>query len=199
VVVVLGTGPQARTGVQATCAVREFDAVRVFSSAPEHRERFAERFTDELGVPVEAHQTAEPVVRGADVLYVATDSRDPVFEAEWPPEGTHVCTLGPKFEEAHEVPLALAGRASAVVTDSLAQVARFADYCDPFFLSPERCVELGDVVASGLERGQADVTLLCSVGLAGTEVVSWAACSRRTTGPRAPRRRPTSRPRRRRR
>lgn len=168
---VLGTGPQARMGARVACAVREFDRVTVFSPTQEHRETFAERMPEKLGVPVEAHESAQPVVRDADVLYVATDSRDPVFEPDWVEEGTHVCTLGPKFEGAHEVPLELADRASAVVTDSLAQVAGYADYRDPFFLAPERFVELGDVVASGLERDPTDVTLFCSVGLAGTEVV----------------------------
>jgi ornithine cyclodeaminase/alanine dehydrogenase len=168
---VLGTGPQARMGARVACAVREFDAVRVFSPTREHRETFAERMPETLGVPVEAHDAAESVVSEADVCYVATDARSPVFEADWVRDGTHVCTLGPKFEGAHEVPLALAERASAVVTDSLAQVEGYADYRDPFFLPPERFVELGDVVASGLERDPADVTLFCSVGMAGTEVV----------------------------
>jgi ornithine cyclodeaminase/alanine dehydrogenase len=145
--------------------------VRVFSPTREPRETFAELLPERLGVPVEAHDGAEPVVREADVLYVATDSRSPVFEADWVRDGTHVCTLGPKFEVAHELPLALTDRASAVVTDSLAQVAGYAEYRDPFFLAPERFVELGDVVAAGLERDAEDVTLFCSVGLAGTEVV----------------------------
>jgi ornithine cyclodeaminase/alanine dehydrogenase len=168
---VLGTGPQSRMGARVACAVREFDSVRVFSPTREHRETFAEKMPEKLGVPVEVHDSAEPVVRGADVLYVATDARSPVFEADWVREGTHVCTLGPKFEGAHEVPLALAERASAVVTDSLAQVDGYADYRDPLFLPPERFVELGDVVAAGVERDPTGVTLFCSVGLAGTEVV----------------------------
>jgi ornithine cyclodeaminase/alanine dehydrogenase len=167
----LGTGPQARMGARVACAVHEFDAVRVFSPTREHRETFAEKMPAKLGVAVEAHDSAEPVVRGADVCYVATDARSPVFEADWVREGTHVCTLGPKFEGAHEVPRSLADRASALVTDSLAQVASYVDYRDPFFLPPARFVELGDVVAEGLERDPDDVTLFCSVGLAGTEVV----------------------------
>ncbi|MFC7225973.1 hypothetical protein N0B31_01045 [Salinirubellus salinus] len=168
---VLGTGPQARMGARVACAVREFDSARVFSPTREHRETFAERMAAKLGVPVEAHESAEPVVRESDVLYVATDARSPVFEPDWVRDGTHVCTLGPKFEGAHEVPLALADRASAVVTDSLAQVDGYADYRDPSFLAPERFVELGDVVSAELGRDPADVTLFCSVGLAGTEVV----------------------------
>ena len=118
---VLGTGPQARMGARVACAVREFDAVRVFSPTREHRETFAEKLPTKLGVPVAAHDSADAVVRGTGVLYAATDARSPVFEADWLRGGTHGCTLGPKFEGAHEIPLALAERASAVVTDSLAQ------------------------------------------------------------------------------
>lgn len=80
---VLGTGPQARMGARVACAVREFDSVRVFSPTRDHRETFAERMPERLGVSVEAHESAEPVVREADVCYVATDARSPVFEADW--------------------------------------------------------------------------------------------------------------------
>jgi ornithine cyclodeaminase/alanine dehydrogenase-like protein (mu-crystallin family) len=69
------------------------------------------------------------------------------------------------------VPLSLADRASALVTDSLAQVEGYAGYRDLFFLAPERFVELGDVVVAGVERAPDDVTLFCSVGFAGTEVM----------------------------
>ena len=74
---------------------------------------------------------------------------------------------------AYELPLEAARRAAVIVTDSLAQVDA---YGKPFFLSGSdraRMVELSEVLA-GRQAGRLsdeDVTLFCSVGLAGTEVV----------------------------
>jgi alanine dehydrogenase len=88
--------------------------------------------------------------------------------------GTHVNTIGPKFEDTHELSPRVAEKSAIVATDSLAQVDA---YPRPFFLAGtparERMVELGEIVA-GRRPGRTspdDVTLFCSVGLAGTEVV----------------------------
>ncbi len=172
---VLGTGPQARQGARAVCAVRDVDAVRVFSPTAEHRETFAERMPEKLGLDgdaVTAHDGPEAVVRGADVVYVATDSETPVLEPEWLDAGTHVHTLGPKWDDGHELPTAVFDRADVVATDSLNQVAAYEDE-GGFVVDDweERVVELGPLVVEGVERDPDAVTVFCSVGLAGTEVV----------------------------
>lgn len=166
---VLGSGPQARMQATAVDAVRDLDRLQVYSPTPDHREAYADDVRDRVDCEVVARDDPEPVVREADVLVVATDSTDPVFETDWVRPGTHVSTLGPKHADAHEVPLDLLGRADVVATDSVAQVLD-----DPaFFLpDPERTlVELGDRVADDLPAPDDAVTVFCSVGLAGTEVV----------------------------
>ncbi|WP_254829618.1 hypothetical protein [Haloglomus salinum] len=172
---VLGTGPQARQGARAVCAVRDVDAVRVFSPTAEHRETFAERMPEKLGLDgdaVTAHDGPEAVVRGADVVYVATDSETPVLEPEWLDAGTHVHTLGPKWADGNELPTAVFDRADVVATDSLNQVAAYEGE-GGFVVDDweERVVELGPLVVEGVERDPDAVTVFCSVGLAGTEVV----------------------------
>jgi ornithine cyclodeaminase/alanine dehydrogenase len=168
---VLGTGPQARQGARAVCAVRGIDTVRVYAPTSDHRETFAERMPGKLDLPagaVEARDDPEPVVRGADVVYCATDSTEPVLEAEWLDAGAHVHTLGPKTATEHELPPAVFDRADVVATDSLDQVAEY----DGDFLAPtDRLVELGDLVVEGVDRAPDALTVFCSVGLAGTEVV----------------------------
>lgn len=174
---VLGSGRQARAQVEAACAVRDIRTVRVYSPTGEHRERFADEVGRTVSADVAAVDDARTAVDGADALVCATDSTEPVFEADWLAPGAHVTTLGPKFEGAHELPLAAADGADRVVTDSLAQVDGYgAGDGRPFFLSGERrerMVELADVVAGdapGREH-EGERTLFCSVGLAGTEVV----------------------------
>ncbi|WP_254537435.1 ornithine cyclodeaminase family protein [Halomarina litorea] len=172
---VLGSGAQARSQLEAACAVRDVEAALVYSPTREHRESFAATLRESTGVPVEAVESAEAAVRDCEVLVCATDSDSPVFDPEWLAPGAHVTTLGPKFAGAHELPLAMAEAADCIATDSLAQVEGYAEYRDPFFLDSPRdeMVELSAVVA-GDEVGREsddDLTLFCSVGLAGTEVV----------------------------
>lgn len=165
---VLGSKHHAQEQTAAVAAVRDLDRVQVYSPDPDHRDGFVERTADRVDATVEARDEPEPVVRDADVLVCATDSADPVFEADWLADGTHVSTLGPKRAGASEVPAAVADRAALAVTDSAAQAATTEDY----LVAHDRLVELGAVVA-GEEVGRTDdgeVTLFCSVGLAGTEV-----------------------------
>lgn len=96
-----------------------------------------------------------------------------MFEAEWLRAGTHINSIGPKLKRGHEVPFEAAARSQVIATDSLEQVDAF----NTFFLAgrPERAriAELSDIV-TGKREGRVNqdaITLFCSVGLAGTEVV----------------------------
>ncbi len=173
---VLGSGFQARRQVRAALAVRAFEEILVYSPTTDHAGAFATEMSASLDVPVAvtAVASAEDVVRPADVLIAATTSPTPVFDARYLRPGTHVNTIGPKFEDMHELSPEVARRSAVIATDSLEQVDA---YPRPFFLegTPERdrMVELGEIVA-GRQPGRTsrdDVTLFCSVGLAGTEVV----------------------------
>ena len=187
---VLGTGPQARQGARAVCAVRDIEQVRVHSPTRdhrsgeaatserrgrEHRETFADRMPEKLGLDtdaVTAHDDPEPVVRGADVVYCATDNETSVLDADWLDAGAHVHTLGPKRADGHELPTAAFNRADVVATDSLDQVAAYEEESG-FVVADwaERLVELGPLVVEGVNRDPDAVTVFCSVGLAGTEVL----------------------------
>lgn len=170
---ILGSGFQARAQVGAACAARNFAEVLVYSPTPESREAFVETADDEVEPPVRAADDPEPVVREADALVCATNSEAPVFDPDWLESGTHVTTIGPRFRDAHELPLEVVDRADVVATDSLAQVDA---YDRPYLATGEdreRMVELADALEDP-ELGRThddDITLFCSVGLAGTEVV----------------------------
>lgn len=171
---ILGSGFQARNHLLAALAVRRFQEVKVYSPNAAHREAFVAEMNAAAVTPVKAVDSAEEVVRSADVLICATRSSVPVFEAAWVNPGAHVNTIGPKFAGSHELPIELAQRSRVIATDSLQQLNALQK---PHFLagSPdgERILELSEIVA-GNQQGRlsaADVTLFCSVGLSGTEVV----------------------------
>jgi ornithine cyclodeaminase len=123
---------------------------------------------------MDAADSPEEVIRFADVLICATTSTSPVLDARWVQPGTHVNTLGPKFKGMSEIPYELAQKSQVIATDSLQQAD---SYPEPFFLlntrEHDRMVDVSEIVV-GRQSGRLslnDVTLFCSVGLAGTEVV----------------------------
>lgn len=169
----IGTGTQAWTQLWAICAVRRLDRVRVWSRDPVRRADFARRARAELGVNAHPAGSAEDAVRDSDIVVLATSSPVPVIDPVWVPAGCHVTTVGPKQQGRAEFDVALAERADVVVTDSLGQAR---SYRPPFVLEGTdhmgRLVSLGAVIeamAPGRSTRE-QVTLFCSVGLAGTEV-----------------------------
>jgi alanine dehydrogenase len=106
---VLGSGIQARSHVEALRLVRDFREIRAWSPNAERLRSFAA----ETGV--RAMETAEAVVRGADVVVTATSSTAPVIWNEWVGEGTHVIAVGACVPSQRELDPALVARARLVV------------------------------------------------------------------------------------
>ncbi len=158
----------------AAAAVRKLQMVRVFSRNEERREAFARDMARDLGLAVEAADSARAVVQDADIVICATDSTQPVLEAGWLKPGAHINTVGPKSIGGHELPVEVALNADVVATDAPEQIRA---YGEPFFLdgtpAAERVVDLSSIVTSGrsVRTSGRETTLFCSVGLAGTEIL----------------------------
>ena len=93
VVGIFGSGNEARTNLEAICAVRKIESVKVYSSTKEHRDRFAEEMTQCLNVEVQPVSGAEAVVKGSDIVMCATNASEPVFDGNWLEPGQFVTTL----------------------------------------------------------------------------------------------------------
>jgi len=102
VVGLLGTGWQAQAAVHCFAALGRFERIHVFSPTPGKKEAFAERMSREAGIDVIPAPSAREAVRGADVVYMATNSKDPVVEAGWLEPGQFVSNVS-------DVELELAG------------------------------------------------------------------------------------------
>lgn len=171
---VLGSGQQARTQLEAAAAVRRLEHIRVFSRSDERRRAFALEMSERLHVPVEPVASAQMAVEEADIVLCATSSTVPVIEAAWLKPGAHINTVGPKTIAAHEIGLDIATRAGTIATDSLEQMNA---YDKPFFLagSPSESLvcDLAQIACGDIpgRRTSEEITLFCSVGLAGTEVL----------------------------
>jgi ornithine cyclodeaminase/alanine dehydrogenase-like protein (mu-crystallin family) len=87
VLALLGSGVQAVSHLEALRHQQAFDDVRVWSPTAANAKRFAEAH----GARV---TTAEEVVRGADIVVVATASMEPVLQGRWLKPGAHVNAVG---------------------------------------------------------------------------------------------------------
>jgi len=111
---VIGSGAQARGQLRATATVRDFDEVRVYSPTPENREAFAADFDDNLEASVDAVDSSEAAITGADVVITATQASDPVFDGDTLEPGTHVTAMGQYSPDKREVDTRTLERATYV-------------------------------------------------------------------------------------
>ena len=169
---IIGSGFQARSQLEAMRAVRELRSVRVWSPSAEKRAAFAAECS------VEAVETAEEAVRGADIVVTATNSKDPVLAADWVSPGAHVNAMGSNQAARRELPPELIERAAHVVVDSIEQAKMesgdllLAWRAEQW--SDRRLVELKDIVA-GKAPGRENpdqITLFKSHGLALEDVAA---------------------------
>jgi alanine dehydrogenase len=112
---IIGSGFQARTQLDAIRAVRPIRTVRVWSRSEEKRVKFAQEHS------VNAANSAEEAVRGADIVVTATNAKDPVLESDWISDGTLVNAMGSNIANRRELPADLVKRAALVAVDSLEQ------------------------------------------------------------------------------
>jgi ornithine cyclodeaminase len=171
-IAVIGSGSQARTQLEAAAEVRSLTNVRVYSPDRSRREAFAAEMEQTLKLSVTPCSSAESAVQGAEIVIAATTSKTPVIRAEWLDAGAHVSTMGgPKT--IHGGP-DVADRAELIVTDSPEQTHHYpASYFLEGTRHMARMVDLADVISGRVPVQQAGrgITLFCSVGLTGTEVL----------------------------
>jgi alanine dehydrogenase len=170
---------QAHSHMEALPLVRGFDEVRVWSPNRERLHKFAAHWK------VNAAESAEEAVRGADVVVLATASNTPVIESAWVADGAHVIAVGACRPTTRETDSDLAARSLLVVDSQAAAMKEAGDILLPIaegrITADHIHAELG-AVAAGLKTGRtsaAQVTLFKSLGLAIEDVVSAGLAYRR--------------------
>jgi alanine dehydrogenase len=172
VVAILGAGAQARTQLEAVCAVRPIRSARVFDARPQAAEAYAREMTPVVGLEVSATATTAEAVRGADIICAATPARTPVFADGDLQAGAHINAIGSYHPTVQEVPTETVVRARVVVDHREAALAEAGDLLVPIqqgrFSADRIAAELGEIV-SGTKPGRVagdEITLFKSVGVA---------------------------------
>ena len=169
---ILGAGVQARSHLKALLKVRPFDHVRIYAPTEDHAHAVVDE-APETDAELSVAPSAELAVSGADVVVVATSSREPVMNREWLSIGVHVNAVGASSPTAREIDVQTVAD-SALFCDSREslrnEAGEFLLAITEGAIPGEEHVraELGEVLA-GLKPGRSDdteLTLFRSLGLA---------------------------------
>jgi ornithine cyclodeaminase/alanine dehydrogenase-like protein (mu-crystallin family) len=148
-----GTGKQALPSCRAICAVRPIRRVQVFSPNAERRRDFVRRMASG---PVEVVAVDDPreVVRGADIISCATNTKQPVLDGDWLEDGQMVITIANSDvnNTRREVDEKTFARASDIIINDWDSVAanRQVELTEPIgkgLVRRENVHELGDLIA----------------------------------------------------
>jgi len=188
-VAIFGAGVQARTQLEAMCAVRQVRAARVCGRHHDRAEAFARACAAAFGIDVRAVASPAEALRGADIVCTATPSTRPLFDDRDLAPGTHLNAVGAYLPSMREIPGETVCRARVVVDQRESALAEAGDLLTPIregFWSADRiAAELGEVVR-GLKPGRTgaeEITLFKSVGLAIQDLHTAAAIVRRQRSP----------------
>lgn len=169
---VVGSGWQARSQVQAVCAVRPVQTIHAAGRDWERLRVFCKEMSALVGVPVTPAEDVEAAVRDADMVITATSAKEPVVQGDWLKPGTHLNVMGSNWAHRREVDERTIARSDLIVIDSKEQgMLEAGDLLLPIeqgLLSWGRVHELHEVVAGtlpGRQRAE-EITLFKSLGLA---------------------------------
>ena len=178
VLALIGSGVQARSHLEAIDRVRSLSEVRVWSRSPANRDAFVREMEAHTSADLHAASSAEDAVHGADIVVLATASREPVVRDEWISAGAHICAVGACRPDQREMDAALVARALLYVDSREGALAEAGDVVlairDGAITSSHIAGELGELVAGkGPQRADDEqVTIFKSLGMAVEDVAA---------------------------
>lgn len=171
-VAVFGAGIQARTQLEAVCAVRSIRQASVFDQDPARTAAFAREASAELGITVMPAASSAAALDGADVICTATTSATPVFADSEVGIGAHINAIGSYKPHMREIPPETVARSRVVVDQMEAAWEEAGDLIlalqAGLIAADHVHAELGEIVA-GIRPGRTHpetVTFFKSVGIA---------------------------------
>jgi ornithine cyclodeaminase len=171
---IIGSGRQALAQVAAVAAVRRLHVVRVFSPTAAHREAFAERVRDELGLAARAAASVAEAVDGAPIVTLATRARQPFLHAAMLAHGAHVNAIGAITPERVEFSGDVFARCDSVAVDSVPAVQGLSrEFRDHYGSRGDwgAVMPLSQIVAGAARRKAAtDLTLCKAMGVGLSDV-----------------------------
>ena len=167
----IGAGALAPRLIAAHAAVRPITQVTIWNRTPEAAERLAAAL-DRPGLAVTATRDREAAVREADIVSVATMSREPLVEGAWLKPGAHVDLVGAYTPEMREADDAAIRRARVYVDTRGGALKEAGDIVQPLAAGvigeADIAGDLFDLCRGAVpgRRSDEEITLFKSVGSA---------------------------------
>lgn len=175
---IVGSGVQARSHLQAIASVSSLKDVRVWSPSEERRVAFAWDMQKQGAPAIRAMGSAREAVEDADLIVLATSSREPVVRGNWVADGAHICAVGACRPDEREMDTALVRRGRVFVDSREGALAEAGDIVLPIVegaIGPGHIAgELGEL-ALGRIPGRThpgEVTIFKSLGMAVEDVAA---------------------------
>lgn len=169
---ILGSGVQARSHLAAMLQARKIEHIRVWSRNAEHAAHFAEREARRYGVSIDAAQTVQAAVEGADIICTTTAAPEPILKGEWIVPGAHINAVGSSVPFTRELDTAAMVTAKLFVDRRESTVNEAGDF---LFAKQEGAIsddhilgEIGELLLGKVKgRNTPDeITVFKSLGLA---------------------------------
>ena len=169
---IIGAGVQARTHLLALDAVRSIKHARVACRNIEHARKLVREMQPGFSFPIEAVESNEEAVRGADLIVTATSSQEPVINKDWISPGAHINAIGTHSPHSREVDSATMAAARIFVDRRESAMNESGDYllaAKEGLINAENIIaEIGELL-TGSKSGRTsanEITLFKSLGLA---------------------------------
>jgi ornithine cyclodeaminase/alanine dehydrogenase-like protein (mu-crystallin family) len=170
VLAMLGAGDQAPDQIEAVCAVRSIQEIRIWSRHRASSDALA------AGVSrahpdrdVRAVSDPDEAVRGADVVCTATPSRDALFAHESLGRPVHINAIGSYRPDMREIPAATVAAADPLVVDSREaasmEAGEIVQALEEGALELGELAELGELLAAPSAPPTAGLSVFKSVGI----------------------------------
>ena len=177
---IVGAGVQARTHLDAMSHVRSIKRCRIASRTIEHAKQLVDEMSERFPFPLEAVETVQEALAGADVIVTATNAKDPVLKRDWISSGAHLNVVGSSSPKSREVDTATMTGAALFVDRRESTLNEAGDYLFPASegaVGPDHIrAELGEIL-TGSKPGRTsaeEITLFKSLGLAVEDLASAA-------------------------
>ncbi len=175
---ILGSGVQAKSHLAAMLEARPVKRVRVWSRNAEHTQRFAERASKRYGISVEAANSVQSAVDGADIICTTTSAPEPILQGHWIASGAHINAVGSSVPFTRELDTAAIVKSKMFVDRRESTINEAGDFLFPkkegAITDDHILGEIGDILLEKI-KGRIthdEITLFKSLGLAIEDLAS---------------------------
>jgi len=169
---IIGAGFQGRAHLEAISYVRKISRVRITDIKIERARAFSEEMSPGYPFPIQAMDTVEEALEGADMIVTLTNSSEPVLSYEWIVAGTHINAVGACIPSAREIDSRTMASSKLFVDRRESALREAGDIIiamkEGIIGSDHIQAEIGDVLVGAKpgRESEKEITLFKSLGLA---------------------------------